>query len=346
MESVQASRAAAGLHALDQLAELSGDQVLGQSYVPVNVAALSEAGLASEVNAQVTRGDELLREARLKPTGSPWLDVASSFSQGDAAGLDTGLQAAGTGHLVLSDTDLASGNTGNLTDAQPFTLDLGHGATVEAMAADSTLGARFTAQPGDPVLGAQQLLASLAFVHFENASVLQPRGEVVAPPAGWQPSATFLDTLLGGLSGNPALSPVTLDQLLAQVPVGGNGEPKVRHLQAGAAGRGITRGAAQRIASGPPAAGLVRHRGQQQPLGDRGRRCRLRQAPQHRGAQLQHARARRRAERLHQGLRRRDRADHPGHGADGDLHRKAGSHPGHHPFSRHVSRHGRPHLDE
>ena len=98
------------------------------------------------------------------------------------------------------------------------------------------------------MLGAQQLLASLAFVHFENASVLQPRGEVVAPPAGWQPSATFLDTLLGGLSGNPALSPVTLDQLLAQVPVGGNDEPKVRHLQAGAAGRGITRGAAQRIA--------------------------------------------------------------------------------------------------
>ena len=115
------------------------------------------------------------------------------------------------------------------------------------MAADTTLSARFTAQPGDPVLGAQQLLASLAFVHFENASVLQPRGEVVAPPPGWQPSATFLDTLLGGLSGNPALSPVTLDQLLAQVPVGGNDEPKVRHLQAGPAGRGITRGAAQRI---------------------------------------------------------------------------------------------------
>ena len=91
------------------------------------MAALSQAGISGEVSAQVTRGDELLRGAGLKPTGSPWVDVASSFSQGDAAGLATGLQTAGTGHLVLSDADLAGGNPCNLTDAQPFTLDLGHG---------------------------------------------------------------------------------------------------------------------------------------------------------------------------------------------------------------------------
>ena len=40
-------------------------------------------------------------------------------------------------------------------------------------------------------------------------------------------------TLLTGLTGNPALSPVTLDQFFAQVPVGGNNEPTVRHLQPG-----------------------------------------------------------------------------------------------------------------
>ena len=41
---------------------------------------------------------------------------------------------------------------------------------------------------------------------------------------------------------------MTLDQLFTQVPAGGNREPVVRQLQAGAADHGITRGAADRIA--------------------------------------------------------------------------------------------------
>ena len=116
------------------------------------------------------------------------------------------------------------------------------------MAADSTLSARFTADQADPVLGAEQLLAGLSFVHFEDAFLSDPRGVVVTPPPGWQPSAAFMDALLGGLSGNPALSPVTLGQLFTQVPAGGNREPAVRQLQAGPADHGITRGAADRIA--------------------------------------------------------------------------------------------------
>ena len=68
------------------------------------------------------------------------------------------------------------------------------------------------------------------------------------PPPGWQPSEAFIDALLGGLSGNQILSPVTLGQLFTQVPAGGNREPAVRQLQGGAADHGITRGAADRIA--------------------------------------------------------------------------------------------------
>jgi hypothetical protein len=98
------------------------------------------------------------------------------------------------------------------------------------------------------VLGAEQLLAALSFVHFENAALAAPRGVVVDPPPGWRASGEFMETLLGGLSGNPALSAVTLSQLFAQVPVGGNHEPSTRRLQAGPAGHGITRSAAVRIA--------------------------------------------------------------------------------------------------
>ena len=57
-----------------------------------------------------------------------------------------------------------------------------------------------------------------------------------------------MDALLGGLTGNQILGPVTLGQLFAQVPVGGNREPSERQLQSGAADRGITRSAADRIA--------------------------------------------------------------------------------------------------
>jgi hypothetical protein len=237
-----------GVHALDQLATLDNAQVLDQSYVPVNLAALSGAGVGSEIGAQTSRGDDVLRAAGLKPAGGPWVDTASSFSQGDAGNLASGLQVAGSSQLVLNDGDLASGGLANFTFAQPFTLDLGHGSTIPASAADSALNARFTAQPADPVLGAEQLLAALSFVHFENAALSEPRGVVVSPPANWRPSGTFVDTLLAGLNGNPALLAVTLSQLFTQVPVGGNREPSTRHLQAGPAGHGITHSAADRIA--------------------------------------------------------------------------------------------------
>ncbi len=237
-----------GDHALTQLADLSGDEVTAQPYVPVNVAALSEAGIAGEIQAQLVRGTELLREAGLRPVSGAWVDTTTSYSQGDAANLASGLQVAGADHLVLTDADLASAGSTNLTFAQPFTLDLGHGSGPATAASDSTLSALFTTTPANPVLGAEQLLAGLSFVHFEDAFKSDPRGVVVAPPAHWRASGAFMDALLTGLSQNPALMPVTLTDLFGQVPAGGNGEPSTRRLQAGPAGNGITHSAADRIA--------------------------------------------------------------------------------------------------
>ncbi len=248
MSALAAARSRDGQRALAQLAALSGDEMIDQPYVPINLAALSGAGISGEIGAQVVRGDEVLRATGLRPDGGPWVDTASMFTQGDAGNLASGLQAAGASQVVISDDDLAAGGVSNLTFAQPFTLDLGHGSTVPAVASDSTLSTRFTAQRSNPILGAEQLLAGLSFVHFENAFLGAPRGVVVSPPPGWRPSAAFMDTLLAGLSGNPALKAETVSQLFADVPAGGNHEPAVRQLQSGPAGRGITRGAAERIA--------------------------------------------------------------------------------------------------
>jgi hypothetical protein len=248
VSAVEQQRARNSSRALSVLAALDSTEILDQSFVPINVAALSEANIAGEIGAQVARGDSLLRAAGFHPTGGPWVDTASTFSQGDASDLAAGVQVAGASQLVLNDGNLASGGLANYTFAQPFTLDLGHGSTLLTAASNTTLSTRFTALPNDPVLGAEQLLAGLSFVHFENASLSQHRGVVVSPGPGWRASTPFLDALLQGLSGNPALTPVTLTQLFDQVPVGGNREPSVRRLQSGPAGRGISRGAAQKIA--------------------------------------------------------------------------------------------------
>lgn len=240
----------ASTHALEQLAALAENEVLDGSFVPINLSAFSEAGITGEIGAQMLRGDELLRAAGFKPAGGTWVDAASAFTQGDAGNLATGLQVAGASQLVLSDSDLTSGGLNNYTFAQPFGLDLGQGSPVQAAAVNSSLSARFTANAADPVLSAEQLLAGLSFVHFENAFLSTARGIVVEPPASWRPSAAFLDALLSGLSGNQVLKPVTLAQFFDNVPVGGgpnDREPSVRHLQSGPATHGITHNAAVRI---------------------------------------------------------------------------------------------------
>ncbi len=234
--------------ALEQLGSLDGEQTLDQPFVPVDVAALSGAGIGGEIGTQLQRGDEVLHAIGLRPAVGPWVDTTTPFTESDADNLATGLQKAGASQLVLNDGDLATSTASNFTFAQPFTLDLGHENTVTAFATDSTLDTRFTSNPNDPVLAAEQLLAGLSWVHFENASLSDARGVVVTPPSGWQPSSSFLDTLLSGLSDNPALTPVTLSQLFAQVPIGGNHEPTTRRLQSGPATRGISHSAADKIA--------------------------------------------------------------------------------------------------
>ena len=166
--ALEAGRTRAGVRALGQLTGLTGDEVLSEPYVPVNLAALSEAGIAGEIQAQLARGTQLLRQAGLHPESGLWVDTASSFSQGDAGNLASGLQVAGASHLVLNDGDLASAGSSSLTFAQPFALDLGSGTDPTAIASDSSLDTLFTSSPGDPVLGAEQLLSGLSFVHFEN----------------------------------------------------------------------------------------------------------------------------------------------------------------------------------
>jgi hypothetical protein len=235
------------------------DELLAQPYVPIDLVSLARAGLASEVAAQLARGTALLDAAGLHPTSGTWVDTSSDLSAADVSDLDDGLQAAHADHMVLDDADLAPLLTGptvpksvtNLTFAQPFTLAVGHGRHVVAAGASSSVDALFTADPNDPVLAANQMIATLEFIHFEDAYESDARGILMEPPASWQPSAALLNTLLTEMAGNPILSPVTLSQFFTQVPKGGNGEPATRHLAGGASAASdtITKGTARHLAT-------------------------------------------------------------------------------------------------
>jgi hypothetical protein len=245
----KANQAAKELGALATPAD--GDQLLSQPFVPIDPAALAGAGLAGEIGAQLSRGDQLLQLSNLHPTKGTWVDTASPVSSASAGDLATGLSAAHASHLIVADNDLEAAGSVNLTFAQPFTLPLGHNSRVTAAGTDSKVDALFSADPRNPLLAANQLLASLEFIHFEDAFERQPRGVVITPPPFWKPPPGFLTVLLYGLTNNPALAPVTLDQFFAQVDAGGNGEPATRHLKSGpsAPTRNITTAAAGRLAT-------------------------------------------------------------------------------------------------
>jgi hypothetical protein len=97
--------------ALAQLGSLDSELVLAQPYEPIDLAAMSEAKIPSEITAQMTRGDEILHAAGLRPTAGPWVDTTSSFAQGDSADLAAGLQKATSPVPVSATTPLRSLST-------------------------------------------------------------------------------------------------------------------------------------------------------------------------------------------------------------------------------------------
>ena len=202
-------------------------QVLAAPYVPVDATALTGAGLAGELNAQMVRGQAVFTLDHVEADTGPRVWVATGPV---GATLGRALLTVGASRVVVPDTDLAPTTAANLTWSQPFSLALGHGQQAEAAASDSELTAHFTDDPGDPVLEANQLLADLAFIHYEAPGAASVRGVVVVPPTGWTPDPAFVATLLAGLDANPNLTAVTLNGFFQQVPAGANGMADTRSL--------------------------------------------------------------------------------------------------------------------
>jgi hypothetical protein len=253
--TVQALATRGGARGRDTVATLADlstgtlDQFPATTYARINAGALAARGLTGEVQLEMARGAGVLDEFRVHAHGGPYVVTGST---GQALGRAVTPLTAGAGvapgalDLVVPDGDLAT-TTDPLTFSQPFTLDAG-GQTVTAAASDGHLAAHFAAATSDPVLAANQLLADLAFIHFEEPSVDYPRGVVMVPPAGWTPQPAFDATLLRALAHDPVVEPVTLDQYFATVPAHTAVTSGTRRLATGGPGPAVSASLAHKIA--------------------------------------------------------------------------------------------------
>jgi hypothetical protein len=203
---------------LTQLQALSAPgahQSLAGPFAAVDPGAFVAAGLGSELTAQVQRGQQSLGAAGVHATGGTWvatspLDQATLGALGDL----------GAGNLVVPATTVGAG-VFRLTPSAPVTVADGHGGTATLALEDPILAQQLagTATSGaSAVLAANQVLADLALVYYEQPNLAAPRAVVALSPTLWSPDPAFVDTLLAGLASNPVLQPVTLATVFATVP--------------------------------------------------------------------------------------------------------------------------------
>ncbi len=205
----------------------SGDkQLLASSFVPVDAGGLSDAGLHGELSRQQARASAVADAAHLAGAGtSTWV------SQGPVTGdLSSALRSHAYTKAVVADAAFSPPLESTSSWGEPFQLSTG-GPSILAISSDSGLAAELAHARRAPLLAAYQMLADLAFLHFEQPYLRKPRAALAVDPGTSPLSPLFTSTLLKGLSNNPVLESVTLRKLFREIPPGSNGAPATRKLQ-------------------------------------------------------------------------------------------------------------------
>ena len=204
---------------LGQLAATPAEhQLTDAPFTPVDATGLVDAGLGTELALQVERGGGAVAAAtgRAAPTATNGL---GAWITGDGLDATTvgALSALGYREVVLPSSQLSSTPSDGSTTA-PFALAGTRGTQMMAMASDDDLTARFTSDPGDPVLAAHQLAAELAQLYYERPNDISVRAGMAVAPTAWRDDPAFVSALLASLDGNPVVQAVTTAQLFALFP--------------------------------------------------------------------------------------------------------------------------------
>jgi hypothetical protein len=187
-------------------AALPTRQVLDSPYVPVDLPQLLAADLATEVDRQFIRGREVLAQVLGGDAGGTVLAGAL-----DVPALSR-LRHHRVERVVVPPETLVP-LPQRLTPGRPFAL-AHRNRPFTAAVTDPGLAALLEGD-APPALRAARFLAALSLVAFEAPR--ERRGVVVVTPAGWDPPASLLEALLGGLRSHPAVAPRTLDTFFAEV---------------------------------------------------------------------------------------------------------------------------------
>jgi hypothetical protein len=226
VEALSASSDSAAAAALTSLRRgVAHRQVVTGPYVPTNLSQLMAGGLESEADQEVKQGGERLSQVLKVPIdGTSWV----SEEPLDDASMSR-LRDLGVTQVALPEASLTPLQA-RLTLARPYLLDARQGRRQQAVSIDQGLAAHFR-NDGNQVLEAHRFLADLAVLYFDQPGG-QQRGVVAFTPRSWRPDRAFLDTVMGGLTDNPVIDPVTLTNLFSGVDKlrGNNGAPLVRRL--------------------------------------------------------------------------------------------------------------------
>ncbi len=224
---------------LTQLSELASSpdvhQLTAAPFTPVDATALVDAGLASELGLQVSRGVAVVGAATGRPATVPPVDLGVWIT-GDGLDPETmsALATDGFRQVVVPASALTSVPTQGST-TEPFALSGSRGSVLTAMASDNDLTSRFVSDPGNPVLAAHQLAAELAQIYYESPNGVAPRAVLAVAPSTWPDNPAFVDALLGSLDENPVIQAVTTSQAFAMFPTPAACHPDCRLVSTGGA---------------------------------------------------------------------------------------------------------------
>jgi hypothetical protein len=188
----------------------------------IDFAGLAAHGLTTQVPQQFTLSGNLLEKLTGRYVDEPVL-LSGAQSPGGLLALDR----AGISDVVLPENDLTEAPSNTLTWGAPFHV-AGAGG-VSALSVNEPVSLLMDETSISPGRRAALLLASLAFLHFEEPNAPASRSVVIQSSVG-ATSTRFMSDLLSGLRHDPfdRLSPLT--PLFNSSLVGTNNAPRVRAL--------------------------------------------------------------------------------------------------------------------
>jgi hypothetical protein len=189
------------------------DQVLAGSYVPVDVPSLISHGLSGAVSNELQRGISTLQSffGTLPDTSAALpgpLDLPSLVA----------LRNASQRLLVVRGSALTPADE-TFTPAHPTTVlaDPNDETTAMTVVPSDEAIEHLLTTDDPPALRAAHVLAALAVVAGEQPN--RARGVTIVNPARWDAPDDLVAALLAGLRGNPLVTPVTVNDLVKQVPL-------------------------------------------------------------------------------------------------------------------------------